>query len=151
MFQVYTRLNQVGIAVSYDTTLSTISKIAKLHQVPIKHWLSTGTDIKLVGDNVDKNVKVRDMRSDHRGAMVHMYSMLVVKSRVQSAGLSTASRASNLTDCSVLDFLPSQHDLDKIRGDLVILVSRILCKYIKSLKPLLSSVDKHITHHAIFH
>ncbi len=78
--------------------------------------------------------------------MVHMYSMLVVKSRVQSAGLSTASRASNLTDCSALHFLPSKHDLDEIRGNLVILVSRILCKYIKPLKPLLSSVDKHITH-----
>ncbi len=65
-FQVYTRLNQVGVAVSYDTTLSTISKIAKLHQVPIKDWLSTGTDIKFVGDNVDKNVRVRDIRSDHR-------------------------------------------------------------------------------------
>ncbi len=42
-----------------------------------KDWLSTGTDIKLVGDNVDKNVRVRDIRSDHRG---DMYSMLVPSS-----------------------------------------------------------------------
>lgn len=39
---------------SYTTTLSAVGEISTLHKVPVQEWLSTGQDIKFVGDNVDK-------------------------------------------------------------------------------------------------
>ena len=57
-----------------------MSDISKLHKVPVTEWLSKGLDIKFVGDNVVEKVGVCDLRSDHRGEMVHLYSILVVSS-----------------------------------------------------------------------
>ena len=123
-----------------------MSDISKLHKVPITEWLSKGLDIKFVGDNVDKKVGVRDLRSDHRGEMAHMYSMLVVKSRVSSSNFSIDGSSGDLMECSASHFLPSRQDLAAIKGNLIVLVSRVLCKYITALKPLTSAVTKHIIH-----
>ena len=115
----------------------------KLHKVPVEEWFTKGMDVKFVGDNVDKKVGVRDLRSDRRGDVVHMYSMLVVKCRVPSTGLAITSCMGDLTSCSSS---PKKDELQAIRGNLVILVSRVLCKYMKGLKPLSSAVPNHILH-----
>ena len=56
IIQVYTRLNQVGVLVSYSTTLRTVQAISKHHKVPVQDWLKENVDINFVGDNVDKKV-----------------------------------------------------------------------------------------------
>ena len=43
-------------------------------------------------------------------------------------------------------FLPSKDDITVIQGDLNVLVSRILCKFIKNLQELKWLVTKHIPH-----
>lgn len=43
-------------------------------------------------------------------------------------------------------FLPSREDITNIQSDLEVLVSRILCEYIKSFKELKRLVTKHIPH-----
>ena len=83
--------------------------------------------------------RVRDLRSDHRGDMIHMYSMLVVKSCVPFTGLAITGRFD-------LVFLPTKDELQAIRGNLDILVSRVLCKYMKGLKLLSPAVPNHILH-----
>ena len=108
--------------------------------------MTEGTDVKFVGDNVDKKVGVRDLRSDHRGEMVHVYSMLVVKCRVPSTGLAMTGCMGDLTSCSSSSFLPTKDELQAIRGNLVILVSRVLCKYMRGLKTLSPAVPNHILH-----
>ena len=75
---MYTRLNNVGVLASYPARVKAVKEISKLHKVPAEEWLTKGMDVKIVGDNVDKKVGVRVLRSDHRGDMVHMYSMLVL-------------------------------------------------------------------------
>ena len=103
-------------------------------------------DIKYVGDNVDKHQGVRDLRSDKRSSMIHMYSMLVVKSRVSSRNLSITCSSSHLQSVEPDQFLPSLRDLQVIKGNLIILVSRVLCKYINALTPFSSCVTAHISH-----
>ena len=57
-------------------------KIAKLHEVPIKEWIKHNELFKFVGDNIDVSMGVRDIRSDHLKHLCHMFSLLVVKSRI---------------------------------------------------------------------
>lgn len=57
---------------------------SKLHKVPLQQWIAEGVTFKFVGDNVDKMKGVRDIRVEHRAELQHMYSMLVVRSRVLS-------------------------------------------------------------------
>ena len=42
-----------------------IDNISKLHNVPIQQWISDGAVFKFWGDNVEKQRRVRDLRSDH--------------------------------------------------------------------------------------
>ena len=108
----------------------------------MKYQLKSNESFKFVGDNVDVSMGVRDMRSE----LCHMLSILAVKSRIQpphhidstfSHSLSTANH-----DC----FLPKESDVSSIRLNLAILVSRILCTYIKGFKKLRNLVPQHIVH-----
>ena len=81
MFQVYTRLNQVAVCVSYKETLRNVEEISKLHTAPMSEWISDNVPFRFWGDNVDKKRGVRDVRSDHQGELVHMYSILAGRNR----------------------------------------------------------------------
>ena len=50
---------------------------------PLREWIASGEPVKFVGD-VNKKRGVRDIRSDHQGYMLIMYSMLVVKTCVKA-------------------------------------------------------------------
>ena len=143
---MYARLNHVGVTLSYTGTLNAVGAISKLHQVPIRRWILEDTPFKFVGDNVDKKRGVRDLRSDHHGEMMHMFSVLAVRSRVSSSGLSKLSRIDDLNLLQPSFFMPSKVDIAHIQRNLVILVSRILCKYIKALAPLSNIPPEHILH-----
>ena len=61
--------------------LKLVQAISKLNEVHIKKWIDANQHFKFVGDNVDVSVGVRDIRSDHQNHLVHMISLLVMKSR----------------------------------------------------------------------
>ena len=92
---MFTRLNHLNVALSYTGTLKVIDDVSALHTVPLQQWIASDTPVKFIGDNVNKKRGVRDITSDHQSAMLNMYSMLVVRGRVQVAA-DDASRHSNL-------------------------------------------------------
>ena len=71
-------------------------------------WLREGAFVKSVGDNVDKQCNVRDIRSDHHGELRHMFSLRAIKARISPPAplpkFSPTSLMSEKVDC----FLPSQ-------------------------------------------
>ena len=56
-----------------------------------------------MGYNVDKQKKARDVRSDHKGQMYHVYSILALKSRVPMLQL---PHIGSLEDTPAEQFLP---------------------------------------------
>ena len=90
---------------------------------------------------MDVSVGVRDIRSDHEKHLVHMFSLLVMKRRIPS-NISTAStQVIEVSSCFSKD-----SDISSLRLSLSIIVSRILCIYIKGLKQFASLVPPHIFH-----
>lgn len=75
-----------------------------------------------------------------------MFSILVVRSRVPSEGLSITGSCSDFQSLQPADFLPTTSELNKIKYNLTTLVSRVLCKYIKALQPFSGVVTAHIHH-----
>lgn len=106
--------------------LAAVGSVSALHKVPIHEWLSQGLHVKFVGDNVDKKNGIRDLRSHKKGDMIHIYSMLVVKTRVPSTGLSISGSCSNFQSLHLPDILPSVSDLRAIKCNPITLVSRSL-------------------------
>ena len=108
--------------------------------------MKEGAYVKFVGDNVDKRRGVRDIRSDHHGELKHMFSLLVVKARVQPPNPQPDFNPVLLTAYKPSHFLPSTEDLTCIKDDMEVLVSRILCNYVRAFEPLKKFVTKHIHH-----
>ena len=77
----------MNMCVSYCATLRLVQKICTLNCAPLKQWIKEDIILKFWGDNVDKMQKVRDLRSDHKGDMLHMFSILVARSRTPAPHL----------------------------------------------------------------
>ena len=143
--QVYTRLNHVNATISYTATIHTVDIISKQCKIPIDLWVKEGHDFKFVGDNIDKKKGVRDIRVDYQGELKHMFSMLAVRSRVPSH-LAPSGPCLDLASLPFSVLLPTSHEIQEIQKNLVVLVSRILCQYMKPLSSLSKAVPSHIPH-----
>lgn len=123
-----------------------MDQVSKLHTIPISKWIENGEVIKFWGDNVDRKQRVRDMRADNQGKMMHMFSMLVGRSHTPAPHLSHVGQVSEINPVKHEGFLPGVKDVRKVKGNLVIIVGRILTKYIIRLLPLAKAIPKHIQH-----
>ena len=131
------------MCISYPATLRLMDEVGKLHTVPIKKWIRDGTVLKFWGDNVDKQRRVRDYRSDHHGEMLHMYSILVGQSRTPALELLHTGHVADLTVVPIESFLPESGDVLAVKSNLV---SWILTQYFPALGFLGKVVPKHILH-----
>ncbi len=140
---MYTRLNRVSVTLSYPVVLSLLSKISENHKAPIAKWVEEGEAFQFVGDNVDKYRGVRDVRSDHHGDLVNMYSLLA---RVPPPISSSDFFPPDLSLLEPSYFLPTPAEVAAIRANLVVLVARILTKYIEAVQHQDRRVPTHIQH-----
>ena len=134
------------MCLSYSSTIHLIDELSKKHAVPLQEWIRDGKVVKFWGDNVDKQRRVRDYRSDHRGMMIHMFSIVVGVSRTPAPELSQSGRLSTLAETPPEFFLPSPDDVNRVKMNLVVLISRVLTHYIPGLAPFAKVVPKHIQH-----
>ena len=96
---------------------------------------------------MDKQRKVRDPRSDNEGKMLHMFSILVGRSRTPAPELPHIGGTLSVLDgMPATDFLPTRSDVVSIKRNLADIISRILTKHISGLTPLSKAVPKHILH-----
>lgn len=94
------------MAISYPTVLALITNISK--------WVEEGIVFQFIGDNVAKQKGVRDVRSDHHGHLVHMYSLLAVKARIPPPLPCSSFSPPDLTKLDPSHFLPSPADVSAI-------------------------------------
>ena len=83
--------------------------------------------VKIVGDNIDKNVNPRFMRSDHQGKSLHYFHCYAAQDRFD------LTMPENYPDIpakpKLEDLLPSKSDVSNMKDFFAIHVARILCKY----------------------
>ena len=136
----------MGICISYRQTLSLLDEISKQHTAPLSKWINTKTPFIFWGDNLDKQRTVRDMRTNHRGELMHMYSILAGATRTTDPSLSHHENIADVSSISSVSFLPTDRDISSVRKNLTVLVARILTQYFKDFKPLQRAVSSHISH-----
>ena len=99
---------------------------------------------------MDKKIGVRDVRSDHQGSMLHMYSILAGRSRLPRTSLSCSGHVGTLSSISCESLLPRSTDIFAMQSTLITLVSRIITsvttEHIDDLKQFSKVIPKHINH-----
>jgi hypothetical protein len=99
---------------------------------------------KVVIDNIDKNVKPRDMRIDSQTKSLHYVQLYGVKDRVDFSSLSNIPKAGEMC---LYDILPSTEDYQKLKENLSILVARTMTDNLSFFsKDFKSLVPRHVPH-----
>ena len=135
----------MNVCISYPATLSLMDEVSSMHTIPLAKWVVDGEVIKFWGDNVNKE-KPRDVRSDHHGEMLNMYSILAGKSHTPGPQLSHVGHVSTVSSVTPEMILPTTADITAVKSILVVLVSRVLTQYLSGLAPFSKAIAKHITH-----
>ena len=101
---------------------------------------------KIVGDNIDKTVVPRDMRSDYQTRSLHYFHSYAVRDRVNVDGLNETMSCPDIGAIDLNLLLPTPQDEREILKNMSILVARILKKHIPFFKKLGKGIEKHIPH-----
>ena len=100
---------------------------------------------KVVGDNIDKNVKPRYLRINKRTQSLHYFNSYAVKDHIKvSCQQDTPSCDRLVLNKSVI--LPDREDNVHFFNNCVVLVSRILVDYIPFFGVFKEVVTRHIEH-----
>ena len=71
----------------------------------------------------------------HHGKMEHMFCLRAAPNRILPLSLSHTGQVADVMSLPWKSFLPAHEDIERVKKNLVVLVSRILAKHFKSLSP----------------
>lgn len=101
---------------------------------------------KIVGDNLDKHVKPRNMTEDAQASTHHYFHMYGVRDRLDTSHLSDHAPSLDLSELNVDEVLPTEEDYKILRNNFAILISRVLKNRCSFFSKFASSVERHISH-----
>ncbi len=107
------------------------------------------TFYRLCGDNIDKTVRHRYIRTDSQAASFHYFHSYAAADRVDFSQLpSEVPSAVNLSNCAqALLLLPSLEDEEALRKNFKVLISRVLCDFLPFFRATFDGiVTWHIQH-----
>ena len=79
---------------------------------------------KLVGDNIDKEVCPRDMRSDYQSRSLHYFHKYAVRDRVDLTEVSDAKKVPDVKAIQLQELLPTSNDTKELRKNFSIVIAR---------------------------
>ena len=84
---------------------------------------------KNVGDNIDKNIRASFQRSDHGTLSLHHFHAFASRDRLDFSSLSDKDPdlSTAIGDIGAQEFLPSEQDIEMIKGEFCILIARYGC------------------------
>ena len=101
---------------------------------------------KIVGDNIDKHIKPRDMRSDYQARSLHYFHSYAVQDWLNMDDFDDNIPCPDPGAVSLELLLPTPQDEANIRNNTCILVARILKKYMPFFTKYGKGVERHIIH-----
>eukprot|EP00731_Ephydatia_muelleri_P004086 Em0002g262a len=101
---------------------------------------------RLVGDNIDKNVKPRDMRINSQTSSLHYFHAYAVKDRISFKHLSADATIIFPQDIDFNVFYPSVEDNFQLVSNFETLVTRMFVQHIPGLQSLSAMANHHIEH-----
>ena len=112
------------------------------HDNPARPWYG----FKLVGDNIDKNVRPRHQTLQRQTQSFHYFTSYAIKDRLDLSVMSDNPSAQDVEAIDVNTILPSAEDHEEILKNFALIAGRIIVKYISALEKIPSLTKEHITH-----
>lgn len=103
--QLIDRLHKYGFCLSKTTKYTIQEEIGHHFLYRAVELLKQGRKFVLVLDNIDWDVRVHEMRSDHQNKSVHVVATSIVFNPMSSDHLPDDEPKRNLADCNLKDLL----------------------------------------------
>ena len=100
---------------------------------------------KVVGDNIDKNVRPRHMRLDKGTQSLHYFNAYAIMDRVDCSSKEIPHHQPPAT-CDPLAILPTEDDYLELFSNFVTMLQRILVTHIPAFGSLRDTVTWHVEH-----
>lgn len=101
---------------------------------------------KIVGDNIDKHIKPREMRLDAQAKSLNFFNSYAVKGRIDVSNLEDKPSLPNYEAFQSSSILPSNSAGLKIKRNFITLIARVLKKYFPFFTKFSSATPRHIKH-----
>ena len=132
MFQVYDRLNRLGVSTSYTVALTTINQLGKRYPDLLVEGIKEGKYIRLVGDNVNFSVGTSHETKTNHKHMVHMFASTALIS--DHLFLTKPNEPEiDLNQLSINDILLQLDEYKLIRNDIIDMVVDMVTRYLPQL------------------
>lgn len=104
-------------------------------------------DLRIVSDNIDFKILVNITLRNHQNSDIHWMAQYCTFDRVPSSHLDdTKPQVECIDSFENKEYLLSQEELQKLKSDFTVLVSRILVEFFPCLLYLQHNVCSHIQH-----
>ena len=101
---------------------------------------------KLVGDNVDKNVKPSDVRVDSQTKSLHYFQTYAVRDRIDLTSYDDTPPVIDESKVDSTRLLPSESDHNELTKNFSFQVARVLKQYMPFFEKFGAGLEKHIRH-----
>ena len=142
-FQVYDRLQAVGVCLSYDRTVDVMNMVGGHFNCQIIDIVKNKSRFRLVGDNINWSVGVHDQRLDHRSRMFHAFGSAVLVQNVSFDYLSDVATQIHYSVAPVQLFIPSVEEINAIKEEDVTIVTKVAARHISLFQLFKDRVPKH--------
>ena len=101
---------------------------------------------KLVGDNLDKSVRPRDMRMDCQTQALHYFHMYAVRDRINLAEFTDNPSLPEVSLSDLKTILPTTQDQEVLQKNFASLIARTLTKHMPFFKKFGSGLERRLVH-----
>ena len=101
---------------------------------------------RLVGDNIDKSIKPRDMRISHQSNLLHYFNVYAVRDRINFHDLDVTAQLIDPGAVDFTKFYPTAEDGAALLANFKVLIVRILAQHVPGVQDLTANVQDHIDH-----
>ena len=140
--------SSTGTTSSTDDTSSSDLSLSDIFGPSVSHAPTPSSlpSHKLVGDNIDKNIKPQDMRIDNQTKSLHYFHIYDVRDRIDLTDYDDEEPSPDITSISIDSILPSADDDLALRTNYSILIARVLRKHMPFFKKFGAGLERHIRH-----
>ena len=114
-------------------------------EIIIKELMNEGQEPRVVYDNFDFRITPGQLTKDHQNTDNHWISQYVTFDGIDTSAMNNSHSIGDLTEFEIFGYLLNETEEAKLRSDYIILVARVLVKFISWLEPLKESLG-HIKH-----
>ena len=101
---------------------------------------------KLVGDNIDHEIRARIQTKDHGNQSIHWTHQYAIKDSVVNPNLDNSKPQKSLDQLQLIELLPTPEVQARLKKSWAIIVSRVLTMHLQEFQFLRGVVIKHIPH-----